>query len=241
MTAIGRWSCGTSWAYWLEISCARAACSAASSSARTRTRPRRGPTARGRCAARPARAIRRTRARAGRGPASRRGGRQGVHDRQRRLLHQLLPAKGARQLLGERTRSLGVGALPANQSRIACTARARARSPTSANRRRARAPQRRGRIPARNGSPRRADSGSSTGAPAEVASVNASRRNSATRSTLSSARRMSASARQEPISDCSNRSVAMARARVHSPARWWARAEASVRRQRASGAPAGSA
>ena len=107
-------------------------------------------------------------------------------------------------------RSLGVGSLPANQSRIACTARARARSPASSN-------------PSASSSAAAAWSnpGSKRVAQArrqwitdrsagEVASLSASWRSSATLSTLSSARRMSASARHEPISVCANRSVAMA-------------------------------
>ena len=58
MTAIGRWSCGISWPYWMAISWARAACSARAPSARPRTRPRTGPTEHGRSAARPAPATR---------------------------------------------------------------------------------------------------------------------------------------------------------------------------------------
>ena len=67
-TAIGKWSCGTSRPYWIEMSCARAAWAAASSRRPARrTRPRRGPTKHGRPAARRARATRRTRVRAARG------------------------------------------------------------------------------------------------------------------------------------------------------------------------------
>ena len=179
-------------------------------SARPRTRPRRGPTGRGRCAARPARATRRTRARAGHGPglSSRRpqgcSRSPGVASCTSRS-----PPRELGSCWVSAARSSGVGALPANQSRIACTARARARSPASSS-------------PSASSSAAAAWSnpGSKRVAQArrqwitdwsagEVASLSASRRSSATLSTLSSARRMSASARHEPISVCANRSVAM--------------------------------
>ncbi len=125
MTAIGRWSCGTSSPYWIEMSWARAAYSAASAQRpaqnSTQARPQSARALRGSSRSRHSSYSRSSKARAS---FPLRGRREGVHDGQRRLPHQLLAADGAREVAGPRRKILGASASPANQPRMACTARA---------------------------------------------------------------------------------------------------------------------
>ncbi len=133
-TAIGRWSCGTSSPYWIEMSCARAACSAASSQRpaqnSTQARPQSARALRGSSRSRHSRCSRSSRARA-----------SSLVDDGARVFTtasvasctQLLAADGGREVVRSRRRCAGASASPANQPRIACTARARARSTSSSS------------------------------------------------------------------------------------------------------------
>ncbi len=103
MSAIGRWSCGTSSPYWIEMSWACAACAAASAQRpaqnSTQERPQSARALRGSSRSRhsPVLALEE---RTGLVPPG--GRREGVHDGERRLLHELLAADGGREVVRPR-------------------------------------------------------------------------------------------------------------------------------------------
>ena len=133
-SAIGRWSCGTSSPYWIEMSCARAACAAASSQRpaqnSTQERPQSARALRGSSRSRHSSVLALEQG-AGLVPPGRR--RERVDDGERRLLHELLAADGGREVVRLAPESCGASASPANQPRMACTACARARSTSSSS------------------------------------------------------------------------------------------------------------
>ena len=133
MTAIGRRSCGTSSPYWTEMSRARAAYSAPSAQRpaqnSTQARPQSARELLGSSRSRHSSYSRSSR----RGPPPLRERCEGVHDRQRRLPHELLATDRAREVAGACGRSSGASASPANHFRMACTARARRRSTSSSS------------------------------------------------------------------------------------------------------------
>ena len=140
--AIGRWSCGTSSPYWMEISCARRRARPRAPSARPELDPRERPRAPGRSAARRARATPSSRSSSVRAVSRMR--RERVHDGQRRLLHELLAADRGREVGARARRAPAPQRRRPIQPRIAEQLRAR-RSRRRRARRRARAPRARAR------------------------------------------------------------------------------------------------
>ena len=119
----GRWSCGTSSPYWIEMSCARAACSAASSQRpaqnSTQARPQSARALRGSSRSRHSWYSRSSSARASsllsltpRGCST---------TRQRRLLHQLRAADGGREVVRSRRELRRLARRRRYQPRMACT------------------------------------------------------------------------------------------------------------------------